>query len=376
MRLLEPQGETGLTVAAIGDIGVIGTGRARARRDGYDSALVPLRPALEGSDLVFGNLEMPVGEPSWVEPGRSPEFHHDADLIPALRRLGLRLVSLANNHILDCGARGLDRTREACEAAGLVCFGAGRNLDEARRPARLEVAGRSVVALGYASAGTQSAAGANRPGPAPLDRDRIAEDLAEWRPRCDLLLVSVHWGSMYVDYPPPRVLELAALLESSGVDLVLGHHPHVTQGFRRRGRTLTLFSLGDAIFNSASGDFRSSVGAETRRMAGVFTARLAESPGLDYAAFQLDADGFPHPAGVEQQTAHRSRLERISGGLEEGARRFHDEAAPDLLRYELESIGHWLRRGQLDRIAGLIGTIRPRHLKLLWRALRARGRSA
>src|SRR4029077_18228033 len=143
----------------------------------------------------------------------------------------------------------------------------------------------------------------------------IREDVERWRPEADLLIVSAHWGSMYVDYPPPRVLELARAIEDQGADLVLGLHPHVLQGFRRRGRCLTLFSLGEAAFNSRSGDFHATLASELRREAAGFTAPLADAPGLEIAPMWLDADGFPAAADEALGRRIAERMVRISSRL-------------------------------------------------------------
>src|SRR5204862_7665768 len=137
-----------------------------------------------------------------------------------------------------------------------------------------------------------------------------------WGHEATVRVVSVHWGSMYVDYPPPRVLELAATLAEAGVDLVLGHHPHLLQGYERRGRTLTLFSLGHAAFNCRAGDVHASVASDVRLESGVFTARIAETHGLDYAPHRLDDDGVPHPVSEAQGAAQANRLLRLSAGID------------------------------------------------------------
>jgi poly-gamma-glutamate capsule biosynthesis protein CapA/YwtB (metallophosphatase superfamily) len=263
-RLLEPVGPVRLNVAALGDVGVIGSARVRAAREGWDAVFAAVAPALRTADLGFANLEMPVAEAGEVRPGRSPEFRHDAEVLPALARAGVRVLSLANNHIMDCGRRGLERTLSACESAGLACAGAGHDLAAARRPAELVVRSQRVVLLAYAAASKESAR-AGTPGPAPLETAVLREDLERWRSRADVLVVSVHWGSMYVDYPPPRVLELAEVLERGGADLVLGHHPHVLQGWRPAGRCLTLFSLGDVVFDARAGDFEARGVRDTPR---------------------------------------------------------------------------------------------------------------
>ena len=317
-----------------------------------------------------------MAEAGQVRPGRSPEFRHDADVLPALARAGVRVLALANNHILDCGPRGLERTLAACESAGLACAGAGPGLEAARRPAEFVVGSQRVALLAYAAPSRESAR-AGTPGPAPLEAALVREDLERWRPRADVLVVSVHWGSMYVDYPPPRVLELAETLERGGADLVLGHHPHVLQGWRRAGRCLTLFSLGDVVFDARAGDFEARVASATRRESAVFTVRVADEPGLDVLPLTLDADGWPQ---APDEARGRAQVETPEGALPRGSRtraeRFAREAAPRLLGYELESLGHYLRQGRWDRVVRLLGSVRPRHLPLLWQALRRRRRDA
>jgi len=281
MRLLEPRGAPRLRLAAIGDVGLVGSGRTRARAEGYAAAFAALAPALRAADLAFANIEIPFGRAEWVRAGRTREFWQDSEVAGALAGVGIHVVSLANNHTMDCGPRGLDLTLDACRRAGLVTAGAGVDLAAARAPARLEVAGQRVVLLAYAAT-HGDAAGPGKPGVAPLDAALVREDVTRWRAAADLLIVSTHWGSMYVDYPAPRVLELADAIESAGADVILGHHPHVTQGFRRRGHALTLFSLGETAFNSRSGDFHAHLAAELRREAGVFTVIASDEPGLDY----------------------------------------------------------------------------------------------
>ncbi len=374
MRLLEPTGRVTMRLAAVGDVAVLARARARAHRDGFDAPLTALAPALRSADWGFANLEFPVAEAAWVEPGRAAEFHHDPELPAALVRAGVRVVSLANNHLMDCGERGLLRTLETCRAAGLEAIGAGPDLDEARRPARFELAGRRVRVLAYATP-SENAATSSRAGFAPLEESVVRADLERWRGEADLLVVSAHWGSMYVDYPPPRVMEWAERLERWGADLVLGHHPHVMQGFRRHGRALTLFSLGDAVFDPAAGDFEATIAGVSRRESAVFTVLIADAPGLDLAPLALDATGVPGLATGAEGEAIAARLVRLSAGLEDAGARFAAESAPQLLRYELESLGTYLRQRRFGRVARLLGSVRPRHLPLLWSALRRMGRS-
>lgn len=375
MRLLESAGAPRLTLAAVGDVGVNGRVRAFARAHGYDAVFAAVAPALRAADLGFANLEFPVADPDEVRPGRSREFWQEPEVVPALGRAGVRVLSLATNHMMDAGPRGLERTLAACASAGVAAAGAGADLDAARRPAWLEVAGRRVALLAY-GATEEGAAGVATPGVAPLDPDLVREDLARLGGGADARVVSVHWGSMYVDYPPPRVLALARVLQDGGVDVVLGHHPHVLQGVRREGRTVVLFSLGDVAFDSRAGDYEAKVAAHVRHLTGVFTVEVADAHGVAVAPLALDEHGVPRAADAAQAAAVEERLVRLSAGLGDAAARFASESAPTLLRYELQSLGTYLRQGRIDQVLRLIGSVRPRHLPVLWQALKRLGKTA
>ncbi|MER3399181.1 MAG: hypothetical protein C4316_11770, partial [Chloroflexota bacterium] len=85
---------------------------------------------LQAADLVVANLEMPLSRrgyrvPKWANLRSEPE------VIEAVRWLGVHAVTLANNHMMDYGHPALLDTLETCDRAGLVRFGAGRDLAEA-----------------------------------------------------------------------------------------------------------------------------------------------------------------------------------------------------------------------------------------------------
>lgn len=372
MQLLESRGEQRLRIAALGDVGLVGSARARAQSDAA-GALGIIQQPLREAGLGFANLEFPVAETGWVDHPGSRDQHHDDRAIAAIAAAGITHLSLANNHILDAGARGLEATLAACAREGIQTVGAGLSREEAERALEFDVAGRRVALLARAEGRDSGrATGAQV---AALEAGSLRESIAHWRARCDLLLLSAHWGSMYVDYPPPRVMELARVCAEGGVDLVLGHHPHVLQGVRQIGSTLVVFSMGDAAFDPRSGEFEARVARDTRRLGALFDVTLADRHGLSIVPFRLDEDGLPSEVDSAGAAEVAERIQRLSAGLNDAGRHFATESAPTLLRYELQSLGEYVRKGRLDRVFALLASVRPRHLPVLWQAVRRLGRT-
>ncbi len=127
-------------------------------------------------------------------------------------------------------------------------------------------------------------------------------------------------------------------------------------------------------FNARSGDFEAEVAAAKRVESGVFVVRAAAGAhGLDVAPLRLDRDGFPAAPEPEVAAAQVARLVELSAGLANGAANFAASGAPTLLKYELQSLGTYVRQGRWDRVVKLLGSVRPRHLPLLWQAVARRG---
>lgn len=125
--------------------------------------------------------------------------------IEVLTAAGIEYRSLANNHTIDWGYRGLVETLEVLAQAGIRYAGAGRNLHETERPTLLPIAGKGrVLALSYGmtSSGIPSdwAAARNKPGanllPALSDRavGEIRDKVAAVKRPGDIVLLSIHWG--------------------------------------------------------------------------------------------------------------------------------------------------------------------------------------
>jgi poly-gamma-glutamate synthesis protein (capsule biosynthesis protein) len=217
-------------------------------------ALDGIRHLLESSDLVVANQEGPLTQVDHpvakLDTGRKRYWYRgDPESAQALADAGIRVVSLANNHILDFGERGLLDTIDALDAAGIAHCGAGANRTAARRPVVVDVNG---LRLGFVSlmqryeiyVDERAYASRTRAGPLQLRVDRAHRDLTRLASAVDLTIALVHWGRNYRK-ANPRQERLAAELRSAGAGIVIGHHPHIPQRIRVTDGVPVCFSLGN-----------------------------------------------------------------------------------------------------------------------------------
>jgi len=233
--------------------------RAVARnKHHYDLLFEKIAPDLTSADIVFANLETPVDHKAAVS--GYPKFNARPELLAALRKAGVGIVSVANNHALDRGADGLKRTLDNIEAAGLRFTGAGRTKAAAGKVAHAAVRGVSVAFLAYTYDTNEGLPRKRKDAPgvnilkndSAADLGRAVAAVGDARKAADLVVVSLHWGDEYRTIPTPWQRKAAAALIEAGADIILGHHPHVLQPIEsytsRDGRRgLIAYSLGNFI---------------------------------------------------------------------------------------------------------------------------------
>ena len=179
--------------------------------------------SLPQSDLTVANLEAPVVSQATLGENKRYKLRTD---VSALDLFGSRSVlSLANNHIMDYGEKGLTETIAALNARGIVHAGAGRNLEEASKPALIDVGGVRVAVLCCADPRFQAAA-ADRAGTCPATIEQVEVSVRELRPTADIVIVSAHMGIEFLPVPSKRQIELAEVCARAGAAVLHFHHTH------------------------------------------------------------------------------------------------------------------------------------------------------
>lgn len=202
-------------------------------------------------DVAMVNLEAPFTTSTTPLPDKQFNFKAEPENVQVLKNGGIDLVTLANNHAMDYQTAGLEDTIKILDQAGIHHVGAGRTIEEARRPEILDVKGQRIAYLGYYD-GDFQAAGEGIAGTNSRQNDRVAADIKAIRNQVDWIVVNYHWGEELAKYPGDYQMDLAHFTIDQGADLVVGHHPHVLQGAEiYKGRPI-VYSLGNFIFGGKS----------------------------------------------------------------------------------------------------------------------------
>lgn len=160
-------------------------------------------------------------------------------------------VCLANNHIMDYGVKGFEDTINFLENNRIGYFGAGTPKNNHNNPLVLDIAGHRTALLGYcynAYFGQVDSGFKMKYTPAPLDADRIKRDIAAIRGSCDRIIVNLHWGRLYSNYPRKAEVELARTVIDAGANVLIGHHAHTLQPVETYKNGLIAYNIGNFIF--------------------------------------------------------------------------------------------------------------------------------
>ena len=233
-----------MTLNAVGDIMLGGKVGQKISQKGTDYLFDNVRAILSQADFTIGNLECPLSDTG--EPFIQKDFvlRASPNCAKSLKKAGLNIACLANNHILDYGPLALSDTISALKEAGISYVGAEKNLKEACKPLTYEIKDLKIAFLAFTYAST---AKRNKPGCCPCDLKFIQKQIKFIRPDVNLVIVSIHHGVEYVDYPNRYIISLFRGAVDAGANLVLGHHPHVVQGLETYKDSLIVYSLGNFV---------------------------------------------------------------------------------------------------------------------------------
>lgn len=191
---------------------------------------------INNSKVSIGNFESSVPEEHVKTPNLSYKFSVKDSAVGTLGDVGFNVLSLANNHSFDYGIDGYENTKKICAENNISCVGSPINLATSSVIFK-EVGDKTVSIIFLYGIGIEYS----------INDLKSVTHFA--KNNSDIQIAYIHWGDEYVDIHNNKQEQLAYNLIDLGVDLIVGHHPHVVQDIGLYKNRLIVYSLGNFIFD-------------------------------------------------------------------------------------------------------------------------------
>lgn len=228
--------------------------RVAAAFEKGDCALVlsEVRNVTAEADYSIVNFECPVvtGDVDPIKK-QGPNLRCSERSVEAIKYAGFDCVTLANNHFLDYGEKGVVGTLTTLEAHKIDHVGGGLNLGEASQTFYKDIAGKRLAIINCCenefSIATATTGGSN-----PLNPIQQCYAIKEAREKADFVLVIVHGGHEHFQLPSPRMVETYRFFVDAGADAVVNHHQHCYSGYEVYHNKPIFYGLGNFCFDNPS----------------------------------------------------------------------------------------------------------------------------
>lgn len=212
-----------------------------------DSLFNDTLPLLKNADILIGNLEFVLTDNCNKATKTGPILQGNNRYINIFKSLNFTALSLANNHIKDCGPDGVLDTLSICQKNNIKTVGAGKNEKQAKKPLIIEKNGWRIGIMAFAehefNAAYENEAGANL-----FDLYEDFDRIKELKKQVDYLIILNHGGIEYYKYPSPLLQKKCRKMIDSGADYVVNQHSHVigTEEDYKHGKIL--YGQGNTLF--------------------------------------------------------------------------------------------------------------------------------
>lgn len=254
-RKTEKQSE--ITIVAVGDVII--------SRPKPEEAFDKVLDQMKSCTFSCCNFEIPLSEKGERRAGKWITLRAAPEMIKGFAHAGFKVVSLATNHAMDFGPEAMLESIDLIESVGILHVGAGKNKEEAWRPAFFTEGGKRFAYLGFATESFPGyAAHAKKPGIAeirqsclygptcvdPEDLEAMKSAIRAAKKEADFVIQALHWGISQSRSLTASQRTLGRAAIDAGAGLVIGHHPHILQGMEVYKGALILYSLGNFVFDN------------------------------------------------------------------------------------------------------------------------------
>jgi poly-gamma-glutamate synthesis protein (capsule biosynthesis protein) len=253
-----------MKIAFLGDIALVGQFDKSLSED-TENKLKVLKDMLSSSDYVIANLESPLTDRKKTLVCKSMHLRSNSINVETLKYLGIDAVTLANNHVLDFGRKGLNDTIRTLASAQIEWYGIDGKYLQIEKEEKISLSGfccYSTNGVGYTR--NKKSKGVNL-----LSLESVSKQVESDKKNGYVSLISSHWGIEHTNYPAYEHIKLADKLAKMNQVVIHGHHPHAIQGIQQKENgSVIAYSLGNAIFDtttSINGKFQVKMNEQNRK---------------------------------------------------------------------------------------------------------------
>lgn len=326
-----------------------------------------LKDIILNADYRIFNLEIPLTDESNPIKKCGPNLIAPTKCISAYKAMNIDLLTLANNHILDQGKKGLESSIETLKSAGISYVGVGDSIKDASKPKIICCNGKKIGIYACVehefTVATETDSGAN-----PIDLLETPDHIVELKKQCDYVIVLYHGGKEQYRYPSLNLHKTCRKLVEKGADLVICQHSHCIGCKEEYLQGTIVYGQGNFLFDDEeneywqtsllimlSSDFevkyiplkktgnsvRLAKGAEAENILEQFNIRSEEILDSDkvYQHYSELADQYKNHYLFSVMKIKRGLLYRIINKLTKGSldKNIINKAFNSMYRYELEN---------------------------------------
>lgn len=228
---------------------------------GYEFSFLTILPLIQKSTICIANLETPLVPFNKNKIFEKKVYLHYADSTKAphyLKKNGINLVSLANNHAYDFGKKGLIETIRLLHKKDIQTFGAGKSKKEASLPFKIELfkneSIKNVYLIGvnqYSNSSFQNLFRKKQTEVNPLKTKQLTKQIQQIKQSDNnaFVIIFPHWGNNY-EWKTESQTKIAKQIIGAGANLIIGHGAHRIQEIETLENKPVFYSIGNSVFNS------------------------------------------------------------------------------------------------------------------------------
>ncbi len=236
-----------IEIVAVGDIiphGIVkNSGKKSDGSIDFSPLFKEIVDDIKGADISFGNLETPYHPEKELWRSIPFSFNIPLEMLEEIQKTGFNILTLANNHMFDQGVDGVKHTINTLNKLKIQHIGAGVTHSDAKKEVIIEKKGVKIGFIGYTTIinnDQNNYSNTKTPYINRYDSESAKKEVLSLRKNSDIVIISMHWGDEYHNFPSQAQKNIAKELFSWGVDIIIGHHPHVLQPIVPKYRENTL----------------------------------------------------------------------------------------------------------------------------------------